>query len=325
MQFSTSLALANTIHVVGPGDSVDSLARKYGVSKKDIARANKISSEALLRDGRKLSIPEAPKGLTKPEAMHVPVHICGDRVALRMGPSKAHRQAGMFDHGAAMTQTAKAGEWSQVTKPDGKNAWVKTIYLSSLSVTSCKVAREHPGATAKRLAVGVVASAGSATRRRISSVRRVASHRTRDGHRRRGYTRVARRHHSRPEVDAPEADSEVIRTAYAYRGTPYRFGGSSRNGIDCSGLTSKVYSKHGVSLPHSAREQFHKGTSVNKKSMKEGDLVFFHTTRRGISHVGIYAGKGKFVHASSGGGRVRVDSLNDGYYASRFRGARRVK
>ena len=133
------------------------------------------------------------------------------------------------------------------------------------------------------------------------------------------------RRSSRPEASAPESESEVVRTAYAYRGTPYHFGGSSRGGFDCSGFTSYVYKKKGVSLPHSAAGQFGHGKQVGSGSMKQGDLVFFHTTRRGIGHVGIYVGEGKFVHASSGGGRVRVDSLNDGYYKNRFRGARRVK
>ena len=113
--------------------------------------------------------------------------------------------------------------------------------------------------------------------------------------------------------------------AYGYRGTPYRYGASGRGGFDCSGFTSYVYRKKGVSLPHNAAAQYRKGSRVKSKDLKPGDLVFFNTTRRRVSHVGIYAGEGKFVHASSGGGRVRVDSLNSGYYRSRLVGARRVK
>ena len=138
------------------------------------------------------------------------------------------------------------------------------------------------------------------------------------------------RHHSRsrsgrPETQAPPTHSDVIQTAYSYRGTPYRFGGTSRKGFDCSGFTGYIYGKKGVSLPRTAREQFGRGQRVSSKEMKAGDLVFFHTTRPGISHVGIYAGNGKFVHASSSGGTVRVDSLHSGYYKKRLVGARRVK
>jgi cell wall-associated NlpC family hydrolase len=131
--------------------------------------------------------------------------------------------------------------------------------------------------------------------------------------------------HGRPEASAPDTDADVVRTAYAYRGVPYHYGGSSRSGFDCSGFTSYIYRKKGVSLPHSAADQFNHGKRVSSGELKPGDLVFFHTTRRGVSHVGIYAGEGKFVHASSGGGRVRVDSLNSGYYKKRLVGARRMK
>jgi cell wall-associated NlpC family hydrolase len=134
-----------------------------------------------------------------------------------------------------------------------------------------------------------------------------------------------RRRSKRPEASAPETDGDVVRTAYSYRGVRYRYGGSSRNGFDCSGFTSHVYRSKGVSLPRTAAQQFGRGKRVGKGELKAGDLVFFETTRRGISHVGIYAGDGKFVHASSGGGRVRVDTLESGYYRNRYRGARRVK
>ena len=130
-------------------------------------------------------------------------------------------------------------------------------------------------------------------------------------------------------VPAGPADSAartgVIRTAFAYRGVPYRFGGTSRRGIDCSAFTGLVYRSHGVKLPRTAREQSTRGEKIAFEEMRAGDLVFFHTTRAGISHVGIYIGSGKFVHASSAGGGVRVDSITEGYYRKRFRGARRVK
>jgi cell wall-associated NlpC family hydrolase len=141
------------------------------------------------------------------------------------------------------------------------------------------------------------------------------------------------RHHGRSyrthyvaEASMPEAGSDIVRTAYAYRGTPYRYGGAGRGGFDCSGFTSYLYSHKGVSLPHSARGQFAHGQKVGRSEMKPGDLVFFHTVTSGISHVGMYVGNGRFVHASSRrSGGVRVDSLESGYYKGAFRGARRVK
>jgi cell wall-associated NlpC family hydrolase/uncharacterized protein YraI len=133
-------------------------------------------------------------------------------------------------------------------------------------------------------------------------------------------------HHIRPEAESPASSNDIVRAAYAYRGTPYRWGMSRPGGFDCSGFTKYVYGRKGVSLPRTAAEQYHAGHAVGHKGMKPGDLVFFHTTRSGISHVGMYVGSGKFVHSSSKkSGGVRVDSLDTGYYSKAFRGARRVR
>ncbi len=121
------------------------------------------------------------------------------------------------------------------------------------------------------------------------------------------------------------SSSSLIRTAMACRGTHYVRGGTSRGGFDCSGFTRYVYAKYGISLPHSSAAQASKGKPVSKSELQPGDLVFFSTYRRGISHVGIYIGDGKFVHASNHGRGVTVDSLNSSYYAPRYRGARRIK
>jgi cell wall-associated NlpC family hydrolase len=120
-------------------------------------------------------------------------------------------------------------------------------------------------------------------------------------------------------------NSELIRTALACRGARYSRGGTGRRGFDCSGFTQYVFSKYGVRLPHSSAAQARLGTPVSRQNLAEGDLVFFRTYRRGVSHVGIYTGGGQFVHAATYGRGVRVDSLNHSYYAPRYMGARRVR
>ena len=120
-------------------------------------------------------------------------------------------------------------------------------------------------------------------------------------------------------------NASLIQTALSCRGARYRRGGMSRGGFDCSGFTRYVFARYGVSLPHSSRAQASVGKRVSKAALRPGDLVFFHTYTRGISHVGIYIGNGKFVHAARHGRGVRVDLLNSGYYSARYRGARRVK
>ena len=115
---------------------------------------------------------------------------------------------------------------------------------------------------------------------------------------------------------------ELRRRALTFRGTRYVRGGAGRTGFDCSGFTQSLYAKMGISLPHRACEQYKMGKPVGITELQVGDLVFFNTTGT-VSHVGMYIGDGKFVHASSRGGFVRTDTLTAGYYRDRFVGGRR--
>jgi cell wall-associated NlpC family hydrolase len=130
----------------------------------------------------------------------------------------------------------------------------------------------------------------------------------------------------RASAQEPQAgtDDDLVQTALRYRGVPYRYAGTTTRGMDCSGLVFRALAMHGIRAPHSSRALYSLGQPVSRAELQRGDLVFFHTRGRGISHVGIYIGEGRFVHASSGGGRVEVDRLDTGYYAQRFVGARRV-
>ncbi len=111
-----------------------------------------------------------------------------------------------------------------------------------------------------------------------------------------------------------------------YKDTQYQYGGSSLDGIDCSGFTMNVYQQaFSVALPRSAREQYQVGDVVDEReNLKFGDLVFFNTRRRvRPGHVGIYIGEGKFVHASSSVG-VSISSLDDDYYNRKYMGGRHI-
>lgn len=108
-------------------------------------------------------------------------------------------------------------------------------------------------------------------------------------------------------------------------GTPYRFGGSTKDGIDCSAFSSNLMTNvFGVGLPRMAKDQYSVCAHVKRDDLQEGDLVFFHTTRKGISHVGVYLGNNKFVHASLNYG-VTISSLEDPYYSRTFRGGGRTQ
>jgi cell wall-associated NlpC family hydrolase len=115
---------------------------------------------------------------------------------------------------------------------------------------------------------------------------------------------------------------QLARTALRFLGTPYVFGGTSSSGFDCSGFVQHVYAMAGIPLPRTADAQY----DVGKPALggpRVGDLVFFETYTEGVSHVGVYLGKGEFVHASSSHG-VMVSKLSDSYWRARYVGAKRL-
>jgi len=117
------------------------------------------------------------------------------------------------------------------------------------------------------------------------------------------------------------APALAIDKALTYVGVPYRWGGSTPAGFDCSGFVRYVYARSGIALPRTVAEQYRVGTPVHRGSLRPGDLVFFDRLR----HNGIYIGHGEFVHASSGAGRVSVSRLDEDWFRHRWSGGRRMQ
>ena len=126
--------------------------------------------------------------------------------------------------------------------------------------------------------------------------------------------------------EAPER-SALLLDAMGYIGTPYvRGGNNGETGLDCSGFVRAVYEQsEGITLPRSAHEQAQATVAIDRAELQPGDLVFFNTMKRTFSHVGIYVGDGKFIHAPRPGKSVRVDDMREAYWQKRFNGARRVQ
>ena len=239
---------AGQVYVVQPGECLERIARRHGITTQALAKANGLDPDRMLLAGQYLTIPAA--AASPPEAKPQP-------------------------------------RWYTVKKSDSLWRLAKRFGTTPGAIASANGLRP----TAKLL-IG--------QRLRISDQAKV-------------------------QVGAAaSSNSSLVETALEYRGVRYRYGGITTRGMDCSGLVYRVLNTHGISAPHNSRALYRLGKSVARKDLEAGDLVFFHTRGRGISHVGIYIGDGKFVHASSGKGRVRVDRLDEGYYARRYVGARRV-
>jgi cell wall-associated NlpC family hydrolase len=120
--------------------------------------------------------------------------------------------------------------------------------------------------------------------------------------------------------------SELAMRAMGLIGIRYKYGGTApENGLDCSGLVRYLFKEvWGKELPRTSEEISRVGEKIDTHELQPGDLVFYNTLRRGFSHVGVYLGDNKFIHAPSGGGQVRIESMDMSYWKNRFNGARRI-
>ncbi len=287
-------ALASKTHVVRKNESVAGIARKYRVSVDEIKSANNLSSTRVLK-GTTLII-----------------------------PSRAAATAPLIENCSTYT-VAKGDSLSTIARKTGKPV-AELRRINNIRNSKLKVGQI--------LALGDTAetcdlvAARQANQSRLRLVNRELLNEDEFANTLAELTDI--------DTDTPvdlakniEKNTSIFtslqKSAYSFLGARYRFGGNSRNALDCSSFTQQVFREQDVSLPRTAREQFRIGAVVPVGDLRKGDLVFFRTYAPFPSHVGIYLGNRKMIHASSKSRRVVVSSMDSQYYLSRYLGARRIE
>jgi peptidoglycan endopeptidase LytE len=289
------LALASKTHVVRKNESLHSIARKYHVSVEELKSVNNLSG-TLVEKGARVIIPSHPDAQTKKQ-----------KIAEKPKSYKVSR-------GDTLPRVAKKTgvKLADIRRFNGiKGDRIKPGQV--LALADVTAAEEPPRSTA------------SANRLQLVNRDLLNEQEFTDT-----LAELTDIDSERP-VDLAKSLEEnsasvnrIKKSAYSFLGTRYRFGGSSRTALDCSSFTQQVFREQKVKLPRTAREQFYVGNQVMRGDLQKGDLVFFQTYAQFPSHVGIYLGNRKMIHASSRDRRVVISSMDTPYYTSRFLGARRI-
>lgn len=290
-----SLATAAKIHIVKKNDTLYSLAKKYHISVQDLKEANNLVSSNL--------------GL-------------GDRLVVPPRTSSARKHSSSRKSTNAVHKVCKGETLYGIARKAGISV-AELKRINGMSSNKLK-----PGtvlALREREPVASRTDSNSPVKR--YSVRNSELFTSEE------YERtLAELTDSEPDKSVElgadlelttDASKQLKKSAFSFLGTRYRFGGTTRNGLDCSSFVQHVFRDLNIDLPRTAREQFNTGEPVTSFDLKKGDLVFFRTYASFPSHVGIYLGNNKMIHASSAKRKVVISSMDTPYYRSRYIGAKR--
>jgi len=286
--------LAAKTHVVRTNETLYAIARKYRVTAEEIKTLNHLNSNRLVK-GTTIIIPTHAEATAKPSENCTPYTVTkGDTlpgIARKTGIKMAElrRLNKIKGNRIKVGQTLALAEpiICSTTKVAGKSVDQRLKTTNSEILNE----REFTNTLAELTDIGTDAPVDLAK-----------------------------------NLEERNSFGNLKQTAYSFLGARYRFGGSSRNALDCSSFTQQVFRDQKIGLPRTAREQFLTGKAVSEgDTLRKGDLVFFSTYASFPSHVGIYLGNRKMIHASSRGGRVVISSMDTPYYMSRYLGARRFE
>ena len=326
-------------YVVQPGDDVTKVAAAFGVSAESLRTANALPPSAALQAGQRLAVPP------RPDAPSTYTVVAGDSVwriaeCMDVAPEELLatnrlRRTDTLRPGQVLNIPAPRHKRYQVEKGDTPASIAERFNVSLADLLKLNDLRSYsllkPG---EEIILPTSALEGMVyTVQRGDSLWEIADAYgvsmealARNNGLSIGGPIYAGQRLAIPKGGAPDFGATLVETAMGYRGVPYRYGGTTSRGMDCSGLVYRVFQTHGVEVPHSSRDLATRGTKVTYAELRPGDLVFFRTRGRWVSHVGIFVGDNQFIHASSGrsGRRVMVSRLDEGYYKERLVCARRL-
>jgi cell wall-associated NlpC family hydrolase len=292
-------ALAKQTYSVQPGDTIYSIAGKTGVSVKAIKQANQLNKDTL-RVNQTLTIPSSKPAKTARKVSASPSRT--EFYAVKKGDTLA---------GIAKKTGIPAAELRELNGLSGSA--LKTGQKLVLRPSPDPGRKAQPAEYAKLMAIPD-GEEEEEEEELLSPEEAMAA--------------LERRRNEEAKLlgrwNYPDEPKLLVRVAMGFLGAPYRLGGSSVTGIDCSAFVRNIYKFFNIDLPRTAFEQSHVGLRVAREDLSEGDLLFF-STRRTVGHVGIYIGNNQFVHAASRKRGVRVDNLDTPYYDRRFIRAVRLK
>lgn len=331
--FLSGTLYADTTYTIKKGDNPSIIAKKFKVSSRDLIKANNLKSGSL-KPGAKITIPSEKKTSSHKNAVAVSKRSAKNTSAgKRHGGSSVHvvkRGDSLFalskKYSIPVSELKALNNMKSTKLKPGQRLVVKKsgteTYIAKKGADFRRITihsgqepdelTDMDSSEADDLSTGYIISESEDAKTYDAIISQASPD---------SETEAASLSHELSDMGMQE---RLVLFAKKLLDIPYRFGGNSLLGIDCSAYVQKVYNIIGVSLPRSAREQFTEGDPVDKEELSIGDLVFFKTYASFPSHVGIYLGNSLFIHASSRSKKVTIDSLDTPYYFKRFIGAKRV-
>jgi LysM repeat protein len=287
-------------YTVKPGDTLYGISKSFGVSIEALKNANALEGNSI-NPKQVLTLP-SPREKKADEASRIP----SNSSSKKLSAASVRRTSGEMDSYVVQRGDSLFSISAKVGLPIEEIKKINSLHTSALKIGQILLLPKGESRLDEKA-------------EQLGDEEEISEFSEREGEKAESIT-------STPlgRWNNPEERSLLVRVVKTFLGVPYKLGGSTVKGVDCSALVKKVYEVFNIQLPRTTREQFSVGKKVQKNQLEEGDLVFFRE-RGNRAHVGIYVGDNQFVHASSYSREVKIDYLDTPYYSKRFLRGVRVK